>query len=110
MHTTRGLKLATHYTVTVSVHCCERIMENRIMYFELKTGFEDSGPAWIGEASFSRTGTTVYFNNKHLKELRGSGQITTTLRPVNGIGFQESKRTGRTDIGLAMGKSSLTEK
>ena len=48
-------------------------MENRIMYFELKTGFQDDGPAWIGEASFSRTGTTVYFNNKAFKRAKGIG-------------------------------------
>lgn len=37
------------------------------MYVELKTGFSDDGPAWIGMAEFSKTGRTVYFNGMVLK-------------------------------------------
>jgi len=32
------------------------------MYVELKTGYNDNGPAWIGKAFFSKTGQTTYFN------------------------------------------------
>ena len=31
---------------------------------ELKTGFNDDGPAWIGRAFFSKTGRTIYFNGQ----------------------------------------------
>ena len=48
-------------------------MTTRLMYIELKSGYSDNGPAWIGEASFSRTGTTVYFNNKAFKRAKGIG-------------------------------------
>ncbi len=34
------------------------------MYVELKSGFNDDGPAWIGMASFSKTGRTIYFNGQ----------------------------------------------
>jgi hypothetical protein len=34
------------------------------MYVELKTGYSDNGPAWIGKASFSKTGRTIYFNGQ----------------------------------------------
>lgn len=34
-----------------------------LKYIELKTGYGDSGPAWIGRVRISRTGTTVYFND-----------------------------------------------
>ena len=37
-------------------------MKQKLMYVELKTGYNDNGPAWIGMASFSKTGQTVYFN------------------------------------------------
>jgi len=37
-------------------------MKSRLMYVELKSGFNDNGPAWIGMASFSKTGRTIYFN------------------------------------------------
>ncbi len=34
-----------------------------IRYIELKTGYQDNGPAWIGKVSVSKTGKTVYFND-----------------------------------------------
>jgi hypothetical protein len=33
-------------------------MKPGLMYVELKTGFNDDGPAWIGKAFFSKTGKT----------------------------------------------------
>jgi hypothetical protein len=42
------------------------------MYIELKSGYEHDGPAWIGQAKFSRTGTTIYFNNRVFKKFRTS--------------------------------------
>ena len=47
------------------------LVKNKILYIELKSGYGDSGPAWIGEASFSKTGTTVYFNNRAYKKGQG---------------------------------------
>lgn len=35
-----------------------------IFYIELKSGCSDDGPAWIGQLQYSKTGQTVYFNNK----------------------------------------------
>ena len=32
------------------------------MYVELKSGYSDDGPAWIGKAFFSKTGRSLYFN------------------------------------------------
>ena len=43
-------------------------MEPKLVYVELKTGFSDDGPAWIGKASFSKTGKSVYFNGLLLKQ------------------------------------------
>lgn len=43
------------------------------MYIELKTGYQDNGPAWIGRATFSKSGQTVYFNGKALKRMGGGG-------------------------------------
>ena len=34
-----------------------------IKYIELKTGYCDDGPAWIGNVKESKTGKTIYFNN-----------------------------------------------
>jgi hypothetical protein len=37
------------------------------MYIELKTGYTDDGPAWIGYVEFSKTKRTAYFNGKAFK-------------------------------------------
>ena len=34
-----------------------------IKYIELKTGYNDDGPAWIGNVKESRSGKTIYFND-----------------------------------------------
>lgn len=48
-------------------------METRyqIMYIELKTGYSDDGPAWIGKVKLSKSGRTVYFLNKGFKRVQG---------------------------------------
>ena len=46
-------------------------MKPQIKYFELKSGFSDNGPAWIGLASFSKTGNTFYFNGKAFRKFSG---------------------------------------
>ena len=43
------------------------------MYVELKTGFQDNGPAWIGRVAFSKTGRTVYYRGRELARIRGGG-------------------------------------
>jgi hypothetical protein len=43
-------------------------MKREIRYIELKTGYSDNGPAWIGEVEFSKSGNTIYFNNMALKK------------------------------------------
>ena len=43
------------------------------MYIEHKTDQNDCGIAWIGKVEFSKSGQTVYFNNKALKKLKTGG-------------------------------------
>jgi hypothetical protein len=55
-------------------------MKPKLLYVELKTGYNDDGPAWIGYGSFSRTGQMVYFNGKALGGNKGRGihyELTT---------------------------------
>ena len=42
-------------------------MKSEIKYIELKSGYHDDGPAWIGMVEFSKTGQTVYFNGQAFK-------------------------------------------
>jgi len=46
-------------------------MDRTLMYVELKTGYSDDGPAWIGYVKTSKTGKTVYFNDHGLQRSRG---------------------------------------
>ena len=40
-----------------------------LMYVELKSGFSDNGPAWIAYVSTSKSGRTMYFNGRALKNV-----------------------------------------
>ncbi len=42
-----------------------------IRFIELKTGYSDDGPAWIGNVRESKSGQTVYFNNHAFKKYNG---------------------------------------
>ena len=42
-------------------------MQRQIKYIELKSGYADNGPAWIGNVEFSKSGKTIYFNGRALK-------------------------------------------
>lgn len=39
-------------------------MKRELKYIELKSGYSDNGPAWVGYVEFSKSGKTVYFDNK----------------------------------------------
>jgi|SRR6185437_1044660 len=42
-------------------------MKSEIKYIELKSGYHDDGPAWIGTVEFSKTRQTIYFNGQAFK-------------------------------------------
>ena len=46
-------------------------METELRYIELKTGYSDNGPAFIGKVKFSKSGNTIYFNNKAFRKYNG---------------------------------------
>lgn len=48
-------------------------MKPEIKYVELKSDSNNHGSAWIGLVSFSKSGKTIYFNNKAYQSLNGSG-------------------------------------
>lgn len=41
------------------------------MYIELKTGYSDDGPAWIGYVKTSKTKKTIYFNSQAFQKYNG---------------------------------------
>ena len=48
-------------------------MKSELIYVELKSGQGDSGPAWIGYPSYSKSRATIYFNGLAFKSMKGSG-------------------------------------
>ena len=46
---------------------------SKLRYIELKSGFQNNGPAWVGRVSLSRSRTTVYFNGRAFKKTKGGG-------------------------------------
>ena len=51
--------------------CDHGPMRKEIRYVELKTGFNDDGPASISWVTFSKTGRTVYYRDRALHRIRG---------------------------------------
>jgi hypothetical protein len=43
----------------------------KLYYIELKTGYNDNGPAWITSVKRSKSGQTIYWNGKSLRRYRG---------------------------------------
>ena len=69
-------------------------MRNALKYIELKTGYNDNGPAWIGRVKLSKSGRTIYFNGRALKQ--GSSGAGNFVDLVTGESFWVSnvKRDG----------------
>ncbi len=42
-----------------------------LMYIELKSGYSDDGPAWIGYVKASKSKKTIYFNGHAFQKSRG---------------------------------------
>ena len=42
-----------------------------LRYVELKSGYADNGPAWIGYVTPSKSGRTLYFNGRALRKFKG---------------------------------------
>lgn len=44
-----------------------------LMYIELKSGYHDNGPAWIGYVKASKSGQTLYWNDHAFQKCTGVG-------------------------------------
>jgi hypothetical protein len=75
-----------------------------LMYVELKSGYHDDGPAWIGHVTESKSGRTLYFNGRGLMKLKGqrrsaSGGNCVDMETGESFWFRGSRRTGKTVTG-----------
>lgn len=47
-------------------------MTYELMYIELKSGYSDDGPAWIGYVKMSKSKRTIYFNDHAFQKSIGN--------------------------------------
>ncbi len=76
-------------------------MKTEIKYIELKSGYHHNGPAWISEVAFSKSGKTVYFNNRAFQSignnrLRGNFYDIESLEEYWISGVKKDKRDRHT--------------
>jgi len=71
-------------------------MQQKLIYVELKTGYSDNGPAWIGKAFLSKTGKSTYFNGQvFLKGDRHSGGNHIEITTGDSYWISGLKRNGK---------------
>ena len=69
-------------------------MNDQLMYIELKTGYSDDGPAWIGFAKTSKTGNTIYFNDHAFQKQTGYYSNYVDIENGDEYWISGVKRTG----------------
>lgn len=72
-------------------------MIKNLMYIELKTGYSDDGPAWIGYVQTSKSKKTIYFNNHAFQRNIGAYSNYIDIENgdeywISGLKKQESNR------------------
>ena len=82
-------------------------MIHDLMYIELKTGYSDDGPAWIGYVKTSKTKKTIYFNDHAFQKLVGGCSNYVDIENgdeywISGLKKRESNRhwAGRGKIAI----------
>lgn len=72
-------------------------MIHELMYIELKTGYSDDGPAWIGYVMTSKTKKTIYFNDHTFQKYNGVNSNYYDIESkedywISGVKKRESNR------------------
>ncbi len=83
-------------------------MENQLYYIERKTGGNHDGEAWIGYIRKSKTGKTIYFNNKAFHK-HGHGDYSD-LETREGYWISRVKRNGEDRHWAGHGKIMIDKK
>ena len=79
-----------------------------LRYIELKTGHHDDGPAWIVRVRASRSGRTIYFNGRALKQgARGTAGNFFDLETGEIFWVSGIKRDGRDRHWAGSGKVTI---
>ena len=81
-----------------------------IKYIERKTGYSGDGPAWIGRVKKSKSGSTVYFNNKVLRKFNGVGANHYDVETGEGYWVSGVKKDGCDRHWSGKGKITIDRK
>jgi hypothetical protein len=85
-------------------------LEFEIKYVELKSGYADNGPAWIGRVKNSKTGNTVYFNNKAFRRHVGVGANYYDVETLEEYWISNVKKDGTDRHWAGSGKVMIDRK
>lgn len=83
-------------------------MAHDLMYIELKTGYSDDGPAWIGYVKASKSGKTLYFNDHAFQKCRGTYSNYRDIESGEAYWISGLKKRKATAIGPDMEKLPWT--
>ena len=78
-----------------------------LRYIELKTGYHDDGPAWIGYALPSKSGRTLYFNDRALGAENGGNANYVDLESGEQFWVSGVKRDGSNRHWAARAKTPI---
>lgn len=91
-------------------------MSKKLIFVELKAGFADNGPAWIGYGEYSKSGRTIYFNGQAFLSIGGAGIVgnyidlkTRDEYWISGVKKNGEDRLGSSSVQIALDKAAVQE-
>ena len=82
-------------------------MQLALKYLELKSGYADTGPAWIAKVGVSKSGRTLYFNGRALKRAQGISGNHVDLETGEEYWVSNVKKDGADRHWAGSGKVSI---
>lgn len=87
----------------------KKLIKN-ILYIELKTDYSDNGPAWIGRVKYSKSGNTIYFNNKAFQAYESVGSNYIDIETGDRYWISGVKKNGEDRHWAGSGKIMIDRK
>ena len=81
-----------------------------IRYIELKTGYNDNGPAWIGNMKESKSGKTIYFNDHAFQKYHGAYSNYIDIETGDEYWISRVKKNGEDRHWAGSGKITIDRK
>ena len=81
-----------------------------IKYIELKTGYSDNGPAWIGNVKESKSGKTIYFNDHAFQKHHGNFSNYIDIETSDEYWISGVKKNGQDRHWAGSGKITIDRK